>query len=293
MTRLAVAIAVALVALSCPAAAQMGHDMHGGTSGAEGGQGISILFDVYSPTRIDVLAGDTVRWTNRSVRAHSVSADDGSWDSARLLPRGSFSRRFDAPGTATYFCTLHTFMRGEVDVHTVLLDAPAEPGAPGRAYTLRGRAALAPGATVSIEADDGSGFHPVATATVDDEGTFDVDVVPRTTTMYRVVAGDETSPPVQLLVLDRKLTASARGGGRHIVVSAQVAPSSPGADVVLQLRLRDRFGWFPVAHARLDRSSRARFRIALRHRVPARVVLTLSDGATPLAISRTMHVGGR
>jgi plastocyanin len=290
MTRAALLLGAVVAALAGPAASPA---MDGPMAGEEGGADAAILFEAYSPGRLDVLAGDTVRWTNRSVRAHTVAADDGTWASTRLLPRGSFSRRFDAPGTVTYFCTLHTFMRGEVDVHTALLEAPTEPGAPGRAYTLRGRAALAPGATVSIEADDGSGFHPVATATVDDMGTFDVDIVPRTTTMYRAVAGDEAGPAVQLLVLDRKLSASARGGGRHIVVSAQVAPLSPGADVVLQLRLRDRFGWFPVAHARLDRSSQARFRIALRHRVAARVVLTLSDRATPLAISRTLHVGGR
>jgi plastocyanin len=290
MSRSALLLGAALAALAGPAAAPA---MDGPMAGEEGGADAAILFDAYAPPRLDVLAGDTVRWTNRSVRAHTVAADDGTWASGRLLPRGAFSRRFDAPGTVTYFCTLHTFMRGEVDVHTALLDAPAEAGAPGRAYTLRGRAALASGASVAIEADDGAGFRAVASATVDERGAFAVDVVPRTTMTYRVVAGEEASPPVQLLVLDRRLRASARGGGRHVLVSANVAPSSPGADVVLQLRLRDRFGWFPVAHARLDGSSRARLRVALRHRVPARVVLTLSDGATPLAISRTLHIGGR
>jgi hypothetical protein len=48
-----------------------------------------------------------------------------------------------------------------------------------------------------------------------------------------------------------------------------------------------------VARAKLDRASRARFSLRLRHRYPARVVLTLADGATVLATSRTLHVGPR
>jgi hypothetical protein len=94
-------------------------------------------------------------------------------------------------------------------------------------------------------------------------------------------------------VLDRKLTASAAGHGRSVTVSAGVAPASPGAPVVLQLRLPQHFGWWPVARAKLDRASRARFSLRLRHRYPARVVLTLADGATVLATSRTLHVGPR
>ena len=76
-------------------------------------------------------------------------------------------------------------------------------------------------------------------------------------------------------------------------VSARVAPASHGAPVVLQLRLPQHFGWWPVARAKLDHDSMARFSLRLRHRYPARVVLTLRDGATALAVSRTLHVGPR
>jgi plastocyanin len=290
MRRLALAIAVALAALSSSAAAQTGHDMHGGM---DAGERISIGFAAYSPTRIDVLAGDTVHWSNASVRVHTVNADDGAWASARLPGSGTFGHRFDAPGTAAYYCTLHPFMRGEVDIHRVLLTAPNEPGAPGRPYSLRGRAALPAGQSVTLEADSGAGYQPAATATVGADGTFTADVKPTTTASYRAVAGDEASQTVQLLVLDRKLTASATERGRRVAVSASVAPGSPGAPVVLQLRLPQRFGWWPVARAKLDHHSRARFALKLAHRYPARVLLTLSDRATTLATSRTLHVGPR
>jgi plastocyanin len=289
MRRLALATIVAQATLSGPASAQMGHDM----GHAEGGEMVSIMFGSYAPARIDVLAGDTVHWSNASVRAHTVNADDGSWASARLPGSATFSRTFDTPGTTTYYCTLHPFMRGEIDVRHVLLTAPTEPGAPGRPYTLHGRAALPAGESVTLEADSGTGFQQVGTATVADYGTFTADVRPTATATYRAVADGETSQTVQLLVLDRKLTASASGRGRRVTVDARVAPASPGAPVVLQLRLPQRFGWWPVAHAKLDHHSRARFELKLAHRYQARVLLTLSDGATALATSRPLHIGSR
>ena len=229
MRQLALATIVAVAALGCPASAQMGHDM----GHADGGEMVSIMFGSYAPARIDVLAGDTVHWSNSSVRAHTVNADDGSWASGRLPGSATFSRTFDAPGTTNYYCSLHTFMRGEVDVHRVLLSAPSEPGAPGRPYTLRGRAALPAGESVTLEADSAAGSQQVAIATVGTDGTFSVDVKPTATASYRAVAGTETSQTVQLLVLDRKLTAKSMGQGRWVIVDVRVASASPHALVVL------------------------------------------------------------
>jgi plastocyanin len=286
--RLLLALGVVAAALASPAAADM-HPMGGMVPGASA----SIEFASFVPTHLDVLVGDTVTWRNDSARIHTVTADDGTFASGRLPGNGTFTHRFDNAGAETFFCSLHPFMRGEVDIHDVLLLAPTQAGAPGRPYTLRGRAALPEGASVSIEADSGSGFRQAATATVDARGAFQVDVVPRASATYRAVAGAEVSSPVQLLVLNRKLAASARTHGRKVTVSARVAPASPGTTVVLQLRLKDRFGWWPVARAKVDRHSRATFRLRLAHRYRARVVLTLADGATQLASSRTLHVGPR
>jgi hypothetical protein len=194
---------------------------------------------------------------------------------------------------STYYCMLHPFMRGEVDVHNVLLAAPTEPGAPGRSYVLHGRSSAPSGTDVAIEADAGSGFQPAGHTTVDADGTFTAQVEATTTASYRAVEGDEASPAVQLLVLDRKVRASAGGRGHRVTVSARVAPASKGAPVVLQLRLPQHFGWWPVARAKLNGDSVARFSLRLAHRYPARVVLTLRDGATALAVSRTLHVGPR
>jgi hypothetical protein len=64
-----------------------------------------------------------------------------------------------------------------------------------------------------------------------------------------------------------------------------VTPAVPGGTVVLQLRLRERFGWWPTRTLRLDSRSHARFVIDRRVSAPARVALTLPDGGTVLATS--------
>jgi plastocyanin len=291
MRRLALALGATLAALAGPAAstAQMEHMQD--AAGDQAAATVPILFGAFGTPRVDVLAGDTVRWMNTSIRVHTVTADDGTWASGRLPGDDKFTHRFDTVGTATYYCMLHPFMRGEVDVHDVLLAVPTEPGAPGRSYVLHGRSSAPSGTDVGIEADSGAGFQPAGHTTVDADGTFTTQIEPMTTASYRAVVGGETSPAVQLLVLDRKVAASASGKGHGVTVSARVAPASNGAPVVLQLRLPQHFGWWPVARAKLNGDSVARFSLRLAHRYPARVVLTLRDGATALAVSRTLHVG--
>ena len=258
---------------------------------ATAGVAVSMLAGAYAPSHVDVLAGDTVTWRNDSVRRHTVSAADGSWDSGNLFGGQSYAHRFAAAGTVAYFCKVHPFMRGEVDVHSLLLTAPAEAGAPGRAYTLAGRAALPAGTPVTIEGDPGTGFAAVGRTTVDAAGAFRAVVTPSAATSYRVVADGQTSPAVRLLVLDRHVTASAARQGGRTTVRVSVAPASPHARVVLQVHLRERFGWWPIRSTRLNHQSRATFRLRLNRRLRARAVLTLADGATPLARSAVFRVG--
>jgi plastocyanin len=287
MRRAALLAMLLVVALGAPAAAQ--HAAGGHAAAAQ----VSILFDRVDPAAIDVVAGDSVMWTNVSVRNHTVTADDQSFDSGRLFSDDTFVHTFDSVGDAPYHCMLHPSIRGVVHVHDLLLTPPAAPASARRAFVLSGRAssALAPGTPVTLEADSGAGFAPVTTATLGTDETFSATFVPATTATYRAVAGAVTSPPVQLVVLDRSMTLRASRAGRASVLRTTVAPASPGGHVVLQLFLPERFGWWPVQRARLDGRSSARFTVRTRRRLQARVVLTLPDGATRLAISRTVRVG--
>jgi plastocyanin len=284
--RRAVAGAVLAFATSgALAVAQAPHDEGGGHT-------VSIGFGDFVPSHLDVLAGDTVTWRNDSVRQHTVTANDESWDSGRLLTRAAFRRRFDQPGRVGYYCRLHV-IAASLDVHRVLLDESHDSAGPGRPRDLSGRAAAAPGTEVQIEADTGAGFVSAATATVESDGLFHLEVSPRVTTHYRALVGSEASPPVTLVVLDRRVSVTARPRGRHTLVSARVTPPSAGVSAVLQLRLAHRFGWWPVARSHLNHSSRVRFAISRGRRHKARVVLTLPDGATITAVSRVFSVGRR
>jgi plastocyanin len=269
---------LALLALpAAPAFAEMDHG---------DGPAVPIYNAAFAVPHVDVLAGDTVTWHNDSVRTHNVNADDGSFVSPRLLMSGTFGHRFEAAGTFAYYCQLHPTMRGDVAVHRLLLGAAKEPAAAGKPYALSGRAALPEGSPVSIEA----GGAVAATAKVDKDGKFTVSVTPAATTTYTAVAAGESAPPVQVLVLDRKVSPTVAVKGRRVLVDARVTPASPGATVVLQLNLKEHFGWWPTRTVKLDAKSRVRFSLPRDRKVSGRVLLTASDGATELARSTTFRL---
>jgi len=246
---------------------------------------VSIGYANYEPPRLDVVSGTTVQWTNESVRRHTVTADDGSYDSGSLNNTDSYEHTYGAPGTYGYYCRLHAGIVGEIDVHDAVIDAPSTPGSPNRAYPLHGEVAAGIH-TLTVEGDDGSSTP----ATVADDGTWSATVVPRTTTTYHAL----DSAPVTVLVLDRKVTTHTRALSRHrYAVSVSVTPASPGATVVLQLNLRERFGWWPEITRRLGKGSTTVIHAVRHARARARVVLTLPDGATILATSRVFTLGSR
>ncbi|HVL31645.1 MAG TPA: hypothetical protein VM299_05370 [Solirubrobacteraceae bacterium] len=289
MRRLTVALALVALAVLAPPAGSQQHP----AAPARPTHRATIGFDAVTPARLDVVAGEGVTWTNESARAHTVTADDGSFDSGRMATSQTFAHVFRATGEVPYHCTLHPFIRGVVAVSELLLEAPAQPASPNRPYPVSGRSALPAGTPVSIESDTGAGFAEVATTTVGGDGAFVARLQPTASARLRAVAGATTSAPVTLLVLDRRIALRVLRGRHRDVLRATVTPPSRGAHVVLQLYLPDRFGWWPVRRARLDRNSSARFDVRTRRRLRARVVLTLPDGATRLAVSRTARVGGR
>jgi plastocyanin len=256
---------------------------------AAGGAGVpvTIQFQAFAPSQIDVLPGDTVEWSNVSQRRHTVTAFDGSFDSGDLFGGDSFSHEFDDVGVFAYHCTVHLNMTGEVDVSRVILDPlPVGPVPAGARVEVSGRTAD-PGTPVTVERAVGGGFQPAATATPAPDGIWSATVPAVATSDYRATVGADSSASRRLLVTDRKLHVHATRAG----LSVTVTPADPHAEVVLQLRLRERFGWWPSVRERLDYLSRADFRV--RRRAPARVVLVDRDGWTALATSPVIRVGSR
>jgi plastocyanin len=99
-----------------------------GSVHAQGGTAVSIVDFAFQPASIEVAAGSTVTWTNTGAAPHTVTADNGAFDSGQLKPGATFSQTFTTPGTYTYHCEIHPQMTGTVVVTEAA--APAAPTAP-------------------------------------------------------------------------------------------------------------------------------------------------------------------
>ena len=98
-----------------------GGDAYGGggddSGGAEGTATEPVIADfAFSPDPIEISAGDTVTWTNEDDFAHTVTADDDSFDSDNIDGGGTFEQTFDEAGEFTYHCDIHNQMTGTVTV---------------------------------------------------------------------------------------------------------------------------------------------------------------------------------
>ena len=69
--------------------------------------------------RITINAGDVVEWRNLDQVEHVVVADAGGFESVLIEPRRTFAHRFTTPGTFTYYCRPHPFMKAEIRVREV------------------------------------------------------------------------------------------------------------------------------------------------------------------------------
>ena len=85
----------------------------------------------FSPEVVEVLEGTTVTWTNLDVDNHTVTADDGAFDSGSLAQGESFSYTFDTLGTFPYHCTPHPSMTGDAEVTELSDWLPGEDDTPG------------------------------------------------------------------------------------------------------------------------------------------------------------------
>src|SRR4051794_12778973 len=77
---------------------------------------VSIKNFAFSVATLSVSAGVQVTWTNNDATAHTVTADDGSFDSGNIAPGSSFSHTFNNMGTVKYHCQIHPMMKASVAV---------------------------------------------------------------------------------------------------------------------------------------------------------------------------------
>lgn len=82
-----------------------------------GGDAVTIRNYEYAPASISVPAGTVVRITNHDTTAHTVTSKDSSaFESGSIEPGKTGTVKLETPGTFTYFCAFHPFMKGTFKV---------------------------------------------------------------------------------------------------------------------------------------------------------------------------------
>lgn len=76
----------------------------------------------YIPHTVTINSGDTVRWDNPDIAAHTITSvtdmvPDGVFDSGLISIDASFEHTFDEPGTYDYFCIVHPWMVSSIQVN--------------------------------------------------------------------------------------------------------------------------------------------------------------------------------
>ncbi len=77
---------------------------------------VSIENFTFVPKKTTIAHGEAVIWSNNDGSPHAIAFRDGSAGSDTLFPAKTFSREFDRPGTYEYFCSIHSYMTGRVEV---------------------------------------------------------------------------------------------------------------------------------------------------------------------------------
>lgn len=79
------------------------------------------MYDSYfEPKNITIHTGEKIIWINKGKKDHTVTSDNGDFNSGHIHPGASVSYTFTKPGTYDYSCTMHSFlmfgMKGKITV---------------------------------------------------------------------------------------------------------------------------------------------------------------------------------
>ena len=87
-----------------------------------GALGCEMTDECYLPYSITISIGDVVQWNNIDTAAHTVTSGNvnagptGMFDSGLFMSGGTFEFTFEETGTYDYFCMVHPWMTGIIQV---------------------------------------------------------------------------------------------------------------------------------------------------------------------------------
>jgi len=111
---LALLILIAAIAAGC--AQQKLEEKASPTETEKAEVDIAIRDFSFEPDSITIKAGTKVIWTNEDSVLHTVTSEDGIFDSGTLSKGETFSYIFEEAGIYKYTCSIHPSMKGEIIV---------------------------------------------------------------------------------------------------------------------------------------------------------------------------------
>lgn len=226
---------------------------------------VSILRSSFSPSTINITAGDTIRWRNADTRDHQVVSTTGTFASPVLRPGRTYSFTFEVAGTYRYRDALVPTSTGTIRVAgapPALTLATSLPQITyGTQITLSGQInSKKAGENVQVNYQPyGQGSELVlATLITGADGVFSYNVTPKILTTYRATWKTASSLPVQTAI------APSISFGRMNGFVTRVYAGRSMARKQVQLQRFSSFGqWVTIKRVTLDLNSRARFQATL------------------------------
>ena len=191
----------------------------------------------FDPPRSTMVAGDTVLFRNSDLVTHDVLISP--FASGPIARFTSWSQQIDQPGGYPFLCTLHAFMRGNLDVVAATLAAAPDGVLAGEPLALSGRT-RAGTAHVGVEQSvaDGAWSAVGAGAAPAPDGTFTTTVPAVEGASYRVTTPAGPSPAVTPRITARvSVHVGVERRRRHAMVHVHTAPAVTGFTATLELLL--------------------------------------------------------
>lgn len=262
---------------------------------------VKITRTAFSPSRVSIATGDSVKWTNTDSITHQVVSNNGSFVSPVLAPGKSYTHRFNASGTYRYHDGLHPTLTGRVVVSGPPPEVTIGASAPiiefGQTVSLSGQVSTRQAnqrVTIYAQPYGQASFALATTVITSTDGFWQLTgVAPRLLTNYQARWNGRTSVNVSVSVQPRiRFQRLTRGRfGTHVYA----ARGFSGHWVYVQ-RL-SRFGqWVAVRKVTLGSNSGRLFRLRLPRGISRlRVFMTVNQaGAGYLnGISPTIRVRRR
>ncbi|MHB8753318.1 MAG: cupredoxin domain-containing protein, partial [Aggregatilineales bacterium] len=152
----------------------------------------------FAPAELSITTGTTVHFVNADTKVHTVTADDGSFDSGDLKPGAFFDHTFTQPGDIRYYCAYHGDKGGVGMAAIMHVTGAALPASTQNATS----APVKPAATSAATMDMGtsaatSPAQPAATSGATQAGTSQAAQAGQTVTVSMT---DDNFTPAELTI---------------------------------------------------------------------------------------------